>query len=82
MRATAGAQPDDAVNIRGLKRYAVEAAGDVNLEEPAPSTGKSVAIVGGGPSGLTAAVSWPWRARSHNLRKAARLGRNAQVWNP
>lgn len=46
---------DDAVNIRGLKRYAVEAAGDVSHDEPAPSTGKSVAIVGGGPSGLTAA---------------------------
>lgn len=46
---------DDAINIRGLKRYAVEAAGDVPLPQPAPATGKKVAIVGGGPSGLTAA---------------------------
>lgn len=46
---------DDAVNVRGLKRYAVEAAGDVSVPDPAPSSGKSVAIIGGGPSGLTAA---------------------------
>jgi len=46
---------DDAVNIRGLKRYAVEMAGDVPVPEPAPLTGKKVAVVGGGPSGLTAA---------------------------
>ncbi len=46
---------DDAINIRGLKRYAVEAAGDVPVPEVGPSTGKSVAIIGGGPSGLSAA---------------------------
>lgn len=46
---------DDAVNIRGLKRYAVEHAGDIPPEVPAPATGKKVAIVGGGPSGLSAA---------------------------
>ena len=46
---------DDAINIRGLKRYAVEAAGDVPVAEPLPLTGKKVAIIGGGPSGLTAA---------------------------
>jgi len=46
---------DDAINIRGLKRYAVEAAGDVPVPEPQPLTGKKVAIIGGGPSGLTAA---------------------------
>ena len=46
---------DDAVNIRGLKRYAVDQAGDVPQPKPAPATGKSVAIVGGGPGGLSAA---------------------------
>jgi len=46
---------DDAINIRGLKRYAVEAAGDVPVPEPLPFSGKKVAIIGGGPSGLTAA---------------------------
>ena len=46
---------DDAINIRGLKRYAVEAAGDVPVPEPMPFTGKKVAVIGGGPSGLTAA---------------------------
>lgn len=46
---------DDAVNIRGLKRYAVEHAGDIPPEVPGPATGMKVAIVGGGPSGLSAA---------------------------
>ena len=46
---------DDAINIRGLKRYAVEHAGDVPVPKRAPSTGKKVAIVGAGPSGLSAA---------------------------
>ncbi len=46
---------DDAINIRGLKRYAVDNAGIVAPPECAPPTGKTVAVSGGGPSGLTAA---------------------------
>ena len=46
---------DDAVNIRGLKRYAVDHAGVVPNPECAEATGKSVAIIGGGPGGLSAA---------------------------
>lgn len=46
---------DDAVNIRGIKRMAVDNAGDVPVPANMPSTGKKVAVVGGGPSGLTAA---------------------------
>ena len=46
---------DDALNIRGLKRYAVDQAGEVPQPKPAGATGKSVAIVGGGPGGLSAA---------------------------
>ena len=46
---------DDAINIRGLKRYAVDRAVDVPQPTPAAATGKSVAIVGGGPGGLSAA---------------------------
>ena len=46
---------DDALNIRGLKRYAVDHAGNVPQPKKAPATGKSVAIVGGGPGGLSAA---------------------------
>ncbi|MBP3493523.1 MAG: FAD-dependent oxidoreductase [Oscillospiraceae bacterium] len=46
---------DDAINIRGLKRYAVDHAGVVPNPENAPSTGKKVAIIGGGPSGLSCA---------------------------
>ena len=48
---------DSAVNIRGLKRMAVDHAPADTVLVPAnqPATGKKVAIVGGGPSGLTAA---------------------------
>ncbi len=46
---------DDAVNIRGLKRVAVEKSGVVDPPACEAATGKKVAIIGGGPSGLTAA---------------------------
>jgi len=46
---------DDAINIRALKRFAVDQAGDVPNPACAESTGKSVAVVGGGPGGLSAA---------------------------
>ena len=46
---------DDAINIRGLKRFAVDNAGDVPQPACAPSTGKKVAVIGGGPSGLSCA---------------------------
>ena len=46
---------DDAINIRGLKRYAVDHAGDVPQPVCAPPTGKKVAIIGGGPTGIAAA---------------------------
>ncbi|WP_152513634.1 FAD-dependent oxidoreductase, partial [Treponema pedis] len=46
---------DSAVNIRGLKRVAVEFAGKVPPPPCAPPTGKTIAIVGGGPAGLSAA---------------------------
>lgn len=46
---------DDGVNICGLKRYAVDHAGEIETPKKAEPTGKSVAVVGGGPGGLTAA---------------------------
>lgn len=48
---------DSAINIRGLKRFAVDQANADKVATPAPNvtTGKKIAIVGGGPSGLTAA---------------------------
>ena len=46
---------DAAVNIRGVKRFAVDMAGQVPVPSAAASTGKTIAVVGGGPSGLTAA---------------------------
>ena len=46
---------DAPINIRGLKRYAVDHAGDVPNPACGKSTGKRVAIIGGGPSGLSCA---------------------------
>ncbi len=46
---------DAPVNIRGLKLAAVNHAGRVPAPACAPTTGKRVAIIGGGPSGLSAA---------------------------
>ncbi len=46
---------DDAVNIRGLKRFATDHANEVSVPARAPLTGKKVAIIGAGPAGLTAA---------------------------
>ncbi len=46
---------DSSVNIRGMKLAAVDNAGEVPAPECMPSTGKRIAIIGGGPSGLSAA---------------------------
>lgn len=46
---------DDAVNICGIKHFAVTHALHVAPAPPQPSTGKRVAIIGGGPGGLSCA---------------------------
>ena len=46
---------DAPVNIRGLKRVAIDHAGNVPVPKCENSTGKTVAVVGGGPGGLSAA---------------------------
>lgn len=48
---------DAPINIRGLKKYAVDQAGADAVPAPAANvpTGKRVAVVGGGPSGMTCA---------------------------
>ena len=48
---------DDPINIRGLKKYAVDRVSADSVPTPPANvpTGKKVGIVGGGPSGLTAA---------------------------
>ncbi len=46
---------DDAVNICGVKHYAVTHALHVAPISNQPSTGKRIAIIGGGPCGLTCA---------------------------
>lgn len=48
---------DAPINIRGLKRMAVDNAPSNTVPVPAkePATNKRIAIIGGGPSGLSAA---------------------------
>lgn len=48
---------DRALNIRGLKKFAVDqvAADQVQTPKCNVSTGKKIAVIGGGPSGLTTA---------------------------
>lgn len=46
---------DAPVNIRGLKKMAVDNSGIVPVPECEALTGKKVAIIGGGPGGLSAA---------------------------
>ena len=48
---------DAPLNIRGIKKYAVDqiAADQVAVPKANPLTGKKVAVIGGGPCGMTAA---------------------------
>jgi len=48
---------DAPLNIRGIKKYAVDqiAADKVEVPRANPLTGKKVAVIGGGPCGMTAA---------------------------
>ncbi len=46
---------DAPVDIRGLKRFAVDHSGEVEQPKCAPATGKRVAVIGGGPRGLSCA---------------------------
>ncbi len=47
---------DAPINIRGIKRYAVDNCSEtVSVPERMDSTGKKIAVIGGGPSGLSAA---------------------------
>lgn len=48
---------DSPINIRGLKKYAVDQVSADQIATPVPNeaTGKKIAVIGGGPAGLTAA---------------------------
>lgn len=46
---------DSAINIRALKRMAADYSKDVKVPNKAKPTSKKVAIIGGGPAGLSAA---------------------------
>ncbi len=63
---------DDAINIRALKRYAVDHGGHVPAPAAAPATGKQVAVIGGGPSGMTAA--YYLQLMGHQVTVYERLG--------
>ena len=60
---------DNSINIRGIKRVAVDMAGYVPAPVCPTSTGKRIAIIGGGPSGMEAA------------RVAALRGHRVELWD-
>lgn len=66
---------DDAINIRGIKRFAADNAALLPPPMCQPDTGKAVAVIGGGPAGLSAAYFL--QLMGHNVtvfEKRARLG--------
>ena len=66
---------DEAVNIRAIKRSVVDKAGDVPPEGRAAPTGKKVAVVGGGPAGLSAAYYLTLMGHSVTIyEKRSKLG--------
>ena len=66
---------DDAINIRGIKRFAADYSDAVPPPERLPATGKEVAVIGGGPSGLTAAYYLQLMGHSVTVfEKRAHLG--------
>lgn len=46
---------DDAINICGIKRYAADHAAPYSPQPALAPTGKRIAVIGGGPAGLSAA---------------------------
>ena len=46
---------DAPINICGIKRYAVDHVGEIETPKREEETGKKIAVVGGGPGGLTTA---------------------------
>lgn len=48
---------DAPLNIRGIKKFAVDqvSADQVPVPEPLPDSGRRIAVIGGGPSGMTCA---------------------------
>jgi NADPH-dependent glutamate synthase beta subunit-like oxidoreductase len=69
-------ESDGAIAIRNLKRFVTEQVGRDYCGEPFPVTeSKTVAIVGGGPTGLTAAMDLAEAGyRVHIYEKSDRLG--------
>ncbi len=66
---------DDAINIRGIKRFAADYSGVVPPPEKLKATSKKVAVIGGGPSGLTAAYYLQLMGHSVTVyEKRAHLG--------
>lgn len=74
---------DASINIRGLKRFAVEHAGSVPVPKPLPPTGKKVAVIGGGPGRYFRGVlSRADGSLRHAVRGQEKAGRHGPLRNP
>lgn len=66
---------DAPVNIRGIKKFAVDqlAADKVAVPAPGVDTGRKIAVIGAGPSGLTCPTFWPsWGTTSPFSKKRSK----------
>ena len=61
----------EAVSIRALKRYLFPGSGSLPIPDKAENTGRSVAVVGSGPAGLTAAFDLAVRGHTVVVFEAA-----------
>ncbi|MDO5516136.1 MAG: FAD-dependent oxidoreductase [Clostridium sp.] len=77
---------NDSVSIRDIKRYAAEHSNNVMWKENSkqlPKTGKKVCVVGGGPSGITAAYYLAKQGHEVVLKEAyPKLGGQMQYGIP
>jgi NADPH-dependent glutamate synthase beta subunit-like oxidoreductase/NAD-dependent dihydropyrimidine dehydrogenase PreA subunit len=79
MKACTRAQFDRPLNIAAMGRLSI----DVPAPKPAPSTGRKVGIIGGGPAGMSAA--WQLALRGHEVdiyESADKLGGKVELCIP
>ena len=75
---------DDSINIRGLKKICRRSGGSRSgsRSKANVSTGKKIAVIGGGPAGLTAAYFLGQMGHKVTYLRTSSSGRNASLRYP